>query len=69
MTLYLMTKEKGEVDGDVLFSIADQIKHGIGNLATENHTLRVGFAKLYELSGSKIYEEKYLLPHYFILVN
>ena len=53
MALYLMTKEKGEVDGDVLFSIADQIKHGIGNLADENPELGIEFAKLYEVAGAK----------------
>ena len=53
MALYLMTKEKGEVDGDVLFSIADQIKHGIGNLAAENPELGIEFAKFYEVAGAK----------------
>jgi hypothetical protein len=53
MTLYLMTKEKDEVDDDVLFSITDQIKHGIGNLVNENPELRIEFAKLYEVAGAK----------------
>jgi len=48
-----MTKEQEEVDDDVLFSIADQIKHGIGNLADENPKLRIDFAKLYEVAGAK----------------
>jgi hypothetical protein len=50
-SLYSITK--GEVADDMLFSIADQIKHGIDNLATESLVLRRGFAKLYEISGSK----------------
>ncbi len=53
MTLYLMTKEKEEVDGDVLFSIADQIKHGIGYLGDENPELRIEFAKFYDMAGAK----------------
>ncbi|KAL3810773.1 hypothetical protein ACHAXA_011785 [Cyclostephanos tholiformis] len=51
MTLYSITK--GKVSEDMLFSIADQIKHGIGNLGAESPELRLDFAKLFELSSSK----------------
>ena len=51
MSLYLTTK--GKVVDDILFFIADQIKHGIGYFATENPELRIDIAKLYELSGIK----------------
>ena len=37
--------------GDIVFSIADQITHGIGNLAEESPELRVDIAKLMELAG------------------
>ena len=37
--------------GDIIFSVADQIKHGIGNLAEESPELRVDIAKLMELAG------------------
>ncbi len=51
MSLYSMTKGK-DMDNIVL-SIADQIKHGIGNLAYENPESRIDIAKLYELAGTK----------------
>ena len=51
MSLYLMTK--GKDTDNVVFSIADQIKHGIGSLADENPELQIDIAKLYELSGTK----------------
>ncbi|KAL3811603.1 hypothetical protein ACHAXA_011200, partial [Cyclostephanos tholiformis] len=51
MTLYSITK--GKVSEDMLFPIADQIKHGIGNLGAESPELRLDFAKLFELSSSK----------------
>ena len=51
MSLYLMTK--GRDMDNVVFSIADQIKHGIGSLADENPELQIDIAKLYELSGMK----------------
>jgi predicted ATPase len=51
MSLYLITKGK-DMD-NVVFSIADQIKHGIGSLADENPELQIDIAKLYELSGTK----------------
>ncbi|KAL3811602.1 hypothetical protein ACHAXA_011199 [Cyclostephanos tholiformis] len=51
MTLYSITK--GNVTNDMLFSVADQIKHGIGNLAAESPELQLDFAKLFELSSSK----------------
>ena len=51
MSLYSTTK--GKVADDVLFSIADQIKHGIGNLATESPALRIDVAKLYGLAGMR----------------
>jgi len=37
--------------GDIVFSIADQIKYGIGNLDDECPELRIDTAKLYELAG------------------
>ena len=51
MSLYLMTK--GRDMDKVVFSIADQIKHGIGSLEDENPELQIDIAKLYELSGMK----------------
>jgi predicted ATPase len=52
MSLFSITK--GKVADDMLFSIADQIKHGIGNLAAgEDPELRLDMAKLYGLAGSK----------------
>lgn len=52
MSLYLITT--GKVPDDMLFSVADQIKHGIGNLAAgEDPTLRLDLAKLYGLAASK----------------
>jgi predicted ATPase len=44
---------KGNVADNILFSIADQIKHGIGNLAEEKPELRIDIAILYELAGTK----------------
>jgi predicted ATPase len=50
MSLYSTTK--GTVADDMLFSIADQIKHGIANLAAgDDPDLRIDIAKLYELAG------------------
>jgi predicted ATPase len=49
MSLYSTTK--GKAVGDIIFSVADQIKHGIGNLAEESPELRVDIAKLMELAG------------------
>jgi predicted ATPase len=43
---------KGKDTDNVVFSIADQIKHGIGSLADENPELQIDIAKLYELSGT-----------------
>ena len=51
MSLY--SSAEGNVADDIIFSIADQIKHGLGNLADENPELRIDIAKLYELSGTK----------------
>jgi predicted ATPase len=51
MSLY-STTERNAVD-DIIFSIADQIKYGIGSLADKNPELRIDIAKLYELSGTK----------------
>jgi predicted ATPase len=51
MSLY--SSAEGNVVDDIIFSIADQIKHGLGNLADENPELRIDIAKLYELSGTK----------------
>ena len=43
----------GNIADDILPTIADQIKHGIGNLAYENPESRIDIAKLYELAGTK----------------
>ncbi len=52
MSLYSITN--GKVADDMLFSIADQIKYGIGNLdAEENPELRIEIATLYGLAGAK----------------
>jgi predicted ATPase len=51
MSLYSITK--GRVADYLIFSIADQIKHAIGNLADESPELRVDIAQFFELSGSK----------------
>ncbi|KAL3811928.1 hypothetical protein ACHAXA_001575 [Cyclostephanos tholiformis] len=53
MSLYLMTKLKGDVADNVLFTIADQFKHGRGNLVDENPELGIEFAEFYELAGTK----------------
>jgi predicted ATPase len=44
---------KGKVANDIVFSIANQIKHGIDNLEVGNIELRVDVAKLNELAGMK----------------
>jgi predicted ATPase len=50
----LFSITKGKVADDMLFSIADQITHGIDNLAAgEDPELRLDMAKLYGLAGSK----------------
>jgi hypothetical protein len=49
MSLYLMTDKN--LVGNIVFSIADQIKHGIVNLVDKNTVLRVNLAKLNELVG------------------
>jgi predicted ATPase len=46
-----MTKGNLNLVGDIIFSIADQIKYGIGNLHDENLELQIDIAKLYELAG------------------
>ena len=51
MSLYSTTK--GKVVNDIVFSITDQIKHGIDNLEVGNIELRVDVAKLNELAGMK----------------
>ncbi|KAL3809613.1 hypothetical protein ACHAXA_011792 [Cyclostephanos tholiformis] len=51
LSLYFMTK--GEVLDDILFSIADQIKHGMSYLADENPELQIDIAKIYELASIK----------------
>jgi hypothetical protein len=51
MALYSMTKGNLNLVVDIAFSIADQIKHGIGNLGDENPESRIDIAKLYELAG------------------
>ncbi|KAL3806506.1 hypothetical protein ACHAXA_006682 [Cyclostephanos tholiformis] len=51
--LSLYSSTKGKVADDILFSIADQIKLGIGNLATESPALRIDIAKLYGLAGMR----------------
>jgi len=49
--LYSMTN--GEVADDILFSIADQVKQGIGCLANENPEFQIDIAKIFELSSIK----------------
>ena len=51
MSLYSITK--GRVADYLIFCIADQIKHGIVNLADESTELQVDIAEFFELSGSK----------------
>jgi predicted ATPase len=52
MSLY--SNANGKVADEMLFSIADQIKYGIGNLdAEENPELRIEIATLYGLAGAK----------------
>jgi len=51
MSLYSTTK--GKVVDDIVFSIIDQIKHGIDNLEDGNRELRLDIAKLNELAGIK----------------
>ena len=51
MSLYSTTK--GNTVDEIIFSIADQIKHGIDSLAGKNPELRINIAKLYALSGTK----------------
>jgi predicted ATPase len=51
MSLYSTTK--GKTMDDIVFSIADQIKHGIDNLEDGNRELRLDIAKLNELAGTK----------------
>jgi predicted ATPase len=53
MSLYSLFKGKGEVVDDVLFCIADQIKHGIGKLVDETPELGIEFSEFYELAGAK----------------
>jgi predicted ATPase len=50
----LFSNADGKVADDMLFTIADQIKHGVGNLAAgEDPELRLDMAKLYGLASSK----------------
>ena len=51
--MLLYSTAKGEVVDDILFSIADQIKQGIGFLAAENPELQIDIAKIYELASIK----------------
>jgi predicted ATPase len=51
MSLYSTTKGNLNLVSDIVFSIADQIKHGIDNLDDESPELRIDIAKLYELAG------------------
>ncbi len=51
MSLYSMTKGNLNLVGDIVFSIADQIKHGIDKLDDESPELRIDISKLYELAG------------------
>ena len=51
MSLYSTTKRHLNLVADIVFSIADQIKYGIGNLDDECPELRIDTAKLYELAG------------------
>ncbi len=47
----MYSTKKENLVGDIIFSIADQIKHGIGNLDDEKPVLRIDIANLYELAG------------------
>ena len=51
MSLYSTTK--GKAVDDIVFSIIDQIKHGIDNIEDGNCELRLDIAKLNELAGMK----------------
>jgi predicted ATPase len=51
MSLFSITK--GKVACDLIFSITDQIKHGIACLSTENSELRIDVAELFEMAGMK----------------
>ena len=51
MSLYSTTKGNLNLVADIVFSIADQIKHGIANLGDEDPELRIDIAKLYESAG------------------
>lgn len=49
MSLYSTTT--GNIADDILPTIADQIKHGIGNLADENPEVQIEIAELYYFAG------------------
>ena len=49
--MYSTTKGNLNLVGDIVFSIADQIKHGIDKLDDESPEFRIDIAKLYELAG------------------
>ena len=51
MSLYSTTKGNLNLVGDIVFYIADQIKHGIDRLDDESPELRIDTAKLFELAG------------------
>jgi hypothetical protein len=51
ISLHSMTKGNPSLVVDIVFSIADQIKHGIDILGDENPELRIDIARLYESAG------------------
>ena len=51
MSLYSITK--GSDTDDIIFSIADQINHGIDNIPIQSHALRHDIAELNEMAGVK----------------
>ena len=53
MSLYSTTKRHLNLVADIVFSIADQIKHGIDYLGDEDPELRIDIAKLYESAGKQ----------------
>ena len=54
MTLHSLT-EGSDVD-DIIFSIADQINHGIDNIPAHKSNVRIALAKVNKLAGAKAVE-------------
>lgn len=51
MSLYSITK--GKDVGDIIFSIVDQVNHGINSSSVQSPELKLDFAELNELAGVK----------------